>query len=89
MFHWPKHVSHSTSPKVDCFCNIFDHDTLKDYNEATDKFIATDAASATDDAEIKEAFYAFLDDEIDDADAARAGAVDVVCRSAQDTIEKE
>ena len=35
---------------MDCFCNIFDHDTLKDYNEATDKFIATDAASATDDA---------------------------------------
>ena len=88
MFHRPKHVSHSTSPNVDCFCNIFDHDTSKDYNEATDKFIATDAASATDDAEIKEAFYAFLDDEIDDADAARA-AVDVVCRSAQDTIEKE
>ena len=89
MLYWPKHVSHSTSPIVDCFCNIFDHDTSKDYNEATDKFIATDAASATDDAEIKEAFHAFLGDEIDDADAARAGAVDVVCRFAQDTIEKE
>ena len=35
---------------MDCFCNIFDHDTSKDYNKATDKFIATDAASATDDA---------------------------------------
>ena len=52
--------------------------------EIEEAFYTTD-----DDAEIEEAFYAFLDDEIDDADAARAGAVDVVCRSAQDTIEKE
>ena len=58
-------------------------------SSATDDAEIEEAFYTTDDAEIKEAFYAFLDDEIDDADAARAGAVDVVCRSAQDTIEKE
>ena len=57
-------------------------------SSSTDDTEIEEAFYTTDDAEIKEAFYAFLDDEIDDADAARA-AVDVVCRSAQDTIEKE
>ena len=58
-------------------------------SSSTDDAEIEETFYTTDDAEIKEAFYAFLDDEIDDADAARAGAVDVVCRSAQDTIEKE
>ena len=58
-------------------------------SSSTDDAEIEEAFYTTDDAEIKEDFYAFLDDEIDDADAARAGAVDVVCRSAQDTIEKE
>ena len=58
-------------------------------SSATDDAEIEEAFYTTHDAEIEDAFYAFLDDEIDDADAARAGAVDVVCRSAQDTIEKE
>ena len=57
-------------------------------SSSTDDAEIEEAFYTTDDAEIEEAFYAFLDDEIDDADAARA-AIDVVCRSVQDTIEKE
>ncbi len=57
-------------------------------SSATDDAEIEEAFYTTHDAEIEDTFYAFLDDEIDDADAARA-AVDVVCRSAQDTIEKE
>jgi hypothetical protein len=58
-------------------------------SSATDNAEIEETFYTTDDAEIEEAFYAFLGDEIDDADAARAGAVDVVCKFAQDTIEKE
>ena len=54
-------------------------------SSATDDAEIEEAFYTTHDAEIEDAFYAFLDDEIDDADAARA-AIDVVCRSAQDTI---
>ena len=54
-------------------------------SSATDDAEIEEAFYTTHDAEIEDTFYAFLDDEIDDADAARA-AVDVVCRSAQDTI---
>ena len=54
-------------------------------SSATDNAEIEETFYTTDDAEIKEAFYAFLGDEIDDADVARA-AIDVVCRSAQDTI---
>jgi hypothetical protein len=57
------------------------------FTEQVFNAVNANAADATD-AEIEEAFYAFLGDEIDDADAASA-AVDVVCKSAQDTIEKE
>jgi hypothetical protein len=57
-------------------------------SSSTDDAEIEEAFYTTHDAEIEDTFYAFLDDEIDDADAARA-AIDVVCRSVQDTIEKE
>ena len=57
------------------------------FTEQVFNAVNANAADATD-AEIEEAFYAFLGDGVTGLVQASA-AVDVVCKSAQDTIEKE